>query len=340
MTLLHRALRILNRQAEPSSGSLRESEIEFVICVEGNRLEPQARLLCESIREFGGRYRNAPITALAPRAGLEPGAATIAHLQSLGVRYVAAPLNATGSPYGSINRIVAGAWVEAHSSKPYLVVLDTDTIFVGEPDFKRADAGVRPVDRKGSATSGQGDPRDAYWERLAELAGIELSQLPILTTSIDRIPIRASYNGGFMVVRRELGILTKTRDIFFASLSEGLRPGLVAHIYSSTGSVGEEASSWWGSSQAALSVAIWSLTSGVHLYDARYNIPLNNLGDPSATWTLPEGGRPILLHYHHLAETEWHDELLRILGRIGCSEKVRAWIETRLAFFSIPTTRG
>lgn len=239
MTPLHRLVKMLTRKAEPSSHSLRESEIEFVICVEGNRLEPQARLLCESLREFGGRYRNAPITALAPRAGLEPRARTIAHLESLGVRYVAAPLNRTGSPYGSINRIVTGAWAEAHSLKPYLVVLDTDTIFVAEPDFKRVDVGVRPVDRKGSASSG-----------------------------------------------------------------------------------------------AALSIAIWSIASAVHIYDSRYNIPLNNLLDPAQEWKITQDGKPILLHYHHLAEVEFQPELRRILARIGCSPDVCAWIESRLPYFA------
>lgn len=325
---------MLTRKAEPSSPSLRESEIEFVICVEGNRLEPQARLLCESLREFGGRYRNAPITALAPRAGLEPRARTIAHLESLGVRYVAAPLNRTGSPYGSINRIVTGAWAEAHSLKPYLVVLDTDTIFVAEPDFKRVDVGVRPVDRKGSASSGADDPLDAYWGRLAELANIELSRLPMMTTTIDRAPVRASYNGGFTVVRRDLGILTRTRDIFFASLDENLRPGQLCDVFSSTGFVGAEASAWWGSSQAALSIAIWSIASAVHIYDSRYNIPLNNLLDPAQEWKITQDGKPILLHYHHLAEVEFQPELRRILARIGCSPDVCAWIESRLPYFA------
>jgi hypothetical protein len=40
----------------------------------------------------------------------------------------------------------AGAWAETSSPRPYLVLLDTDTIFVGEPSFARADVGVRPVD--------------------------------------------------------------------------------------------------------------------------------------------------------------------------------------------------
>jgi hypothetical protein len=312
---------------------LHESEIAFLICVEANRLEPQARLLCESLRTFGGRYRDAPILAVSPRPSLALGPEARAHLEDLGATYVVEPLNETGSPYGTINRIVAGAWAEAFSSRPYLVLLDTDTVLVGEPAFPRADVGVRPVDVKGSASRGAGDPLDAYWTRLCTLGGIDPSRLPMISTTIDQVRIRASYNGGLTVVRRDLGVLRKTREIFFASLQEDLRPwaGKGLDITASTGSVGIEASEWWGSSQAALSVAIWSTTSGVHTFDERYNIPLHLLADRS--WSLRPGFEPVLLHYHHLAEVRHRAQLRETLTRIGCSSAAREWIGKRLSYF-------
>jgi hypothetical protein len=319
----------------PRLEQLSETEIAFVICVEANRLDPQARLLCESIRTFGGRYRQAPILAVSPRPGLALGPEARAHLEALGVTYVVEPLNETGSSYGTINRIVAGAWAETFSSRPYLVLLDTDTVFVGEPSFVRADVGVRPVDVKGSASSGDGDPLDVYWTRLCALGGIEPSRLPVISTTIDNVPIRASYNGGFTVVRRDLGILQRTRDIFFATFEENLRPltGMKLDIFASTGSVGLEASEWWGSSQAALSIAIWSRTSDVYTFDERYNIPLNNLTGPGQSWPLRRGFKPILLHYHHLAEVQYRAQLRQALKRIRCSSAVIQWIEKRLPLF-------
>lgn len=339
--MIHR-MRILKRwlgRRDP----LRESEIAFLICVEANRLEPQARLLCESLRTFGGRYREAPILAVSPRPHLAPGAEARARLEALGVTCVVAPLNETGSPYGSINRIVAGAWAEAvssHSPRPYLAVLDTDMVFVGEPSFVRADVGVRPVDFKGTASSGAGDPQDAYWVRLGGLAGIDPSRLPRLSTTMDHVRIRASYNGGFTVVRRDLGVLQKTREIFFASLQEDLRPqaGRGLDIFASTGSVGREASEWWGSSQAALSLAIWSKTSDVHIYDERYNIPLHILAGPGRSWPMAAGFEPVLLHYHYLAEPQYQSQLRQALPRIGCSPAVLDWIEERLPWFDAGQT--
>lgn len=321
--------------APGSDGPLREDEIAFLICVEANRLEPQARLLCESIRTFGGRYRRAPILAVSPRPHLALGPEARAHLDLLGVTYIVEPLNDTGSPYGTINRIVAGAWAETVSPRPYLVLLDTDTLFVSEPGFVRADVGVRPVDVKGSASSGAGDPLDAYWARMCKFGGIDPSRLPMLATTIDNVPIRASYNGGFSVVRRDLGILQKTREIFFASLAEKLRPlaGTELNIKASTGFVGLEVSEWWGSSQAALSIAIWSRTSDVYTFDERYNIPLHILADPSRSWPLRAGFEPILLHYHYLAEPQYQEQFRPVLTRIGCSSDVLRWIEERMKFF-------
>ena len=314
---------------------LAESEIAYLICVEANRLEPQARLLCESIRTFGGRYRQAPIIAISPRPHLALGPEATAHLGALDVTYAVEPLNDTGSPYGTINRIVAGAWAEAVSRRPYLVVLDTDTVLVGEPSFVRADVGVRPVDAKGSGSSGVDDPLDAYWARMCTFGGIDPSQLPMLTTTIDTVPIRASYNGGFTTVRRDLGILQRTREVFFASLAENLRPlaGAGLDVRASTGSVGREASEWWGSSQAALSVAIWSRTSDVFMFDERYNVPVHLLASAERPWPTGAGFEPILLHYHYLAEGPYQAQFRLVLDRIGCSSDVVKWIEDRFALF-------
>lgn len=327
-------MRFLKRWLGGGEDLLAESEIAFLICVEANRLEPQARLLCESLRTFGGHYRNAPVLAVSPRPHLALGAEARKRLEALGVTCVVEPLNETGSSYGTVNRIVAGAWAEAATRYPYLVLLDTDTVLVGEPAFARADAGVRPVDVKGAASSGPGDPRDAYWTRLCELGGIEPSRLPRISTTIDKVPIRASYNGGFTVVRRDLGILRKTKEIFLASLQENLRPsaGTDHDVFASTGFVGREASEWWGSSQAALSVAIWSTTSDVHTYDERYNIPLNNLTAPGASWPLRRG-KPVLIHYHHLAEPPYREQLRQAMERCGCSRKVIDWVAERLVYF-------
>ena len=45
------------------------ASLAFVTCIERGFLEEQSLLLYQSIRHFGGRYRDAPIYACCPRAG-------------------------------------------------------------------------------------------------------------------------------------------------------------------------------------------------------------------------------------------------------------------------------
>jgi hypothetical protein len=327
---------------EPPAGAgsaanepLAADQVSFVMCIEANRLEPQGLLLSESIRAFGGLYANAPIVAISPRPELALGPRSRARLRELGVAYVVEPLNLTGHPYSVINRIVAGAWAEAHLTTSHLAVLDTDMILTAEPTLARADAGVRPVDAKGSASSGINDPLDAYWARICGWAGLGLDDLPMLNTSMERQRIRASYNGGFTVVRRSLAILQHSRDIFFRSLAEDLRPlaGLGVNVRASTGLVGTASSEWWGSSQAVLSAAIWSKTRNVLVYGPNYNIPLHWLADDTSCWPMHPDSEPVLLHYHYLAEPQYRGQLSAALKKIGCSRQTTAWVFARLGLF-------
>lgn len=322
---------------------LQPEEVAFLLCIEANKLEPQGRLLCESLRKFGGDHSGSLVVAVSPRPALALGTEGRARLADLGVEYAVADLNRTGSPYGTINRIVAGAWAERLVARPYLVVLDTDMLFVRPPELQRADVGVRPVDAKGSASSGPGDPLDDYWRRICEIGGIVPDRLPYLKTTIDRVRIRASYNGGFSVVRRDLGVLAATQDAFFASYAESLRPlaGRGINVEASTGEVGIEASEWWGASQAALSVAIWSKTSDVVIYDPRYNVPLHYIAE-GYNWPLgalrseghpEEVGGPILLHYHYLADPRHRTNFMPTLERFGVGAEIRHWLNARLSWF-------
>lgn len=313
--------------------ALAADQVSFVLCLEANRLEPQGLLLCESIRTFGGRYARSPIIGVSPRPELALGAEARARFRDLGVTVIDEPLNLTGHPYGTINRIVAGAWAEARLTTSHLIMLDTDVVFTAEPRFAIADVGVRPVDMKGSASSGPDDELDVYWARICALAGIALDHIPMLHATVGQDLIRASYNGGFAVVRRSLEILQKTKDIFFQSFGEDMRPllGRGVNVKASTGLVGLAASEWWGSSQAALSAAIWSKTRDVYVYEPEYNIPVHLLVDDSRSW--PLRSRPVLLHYHYLTEFQHRQDLSKVLRKIGSPPDAVGWIVDRLGIF-------
>jgi hypothetical protein len=253
----------------------------------------------------------------------------------MGVEYVDEPLNTTCPDYAPANRVYAGAHAEAHVDTDFLVVLDSDTIWLDEPDLPvGVDAAVRPVDSKGSATRGPGDRFEAYWARMAEMCGISLDRLPLLRSTIGNEYIRASYNAGLTVARRNKGILTRCAQLFAASVSAGMRPyrGSGVDILASTGQVGQAGSEYWGSSQTALTLAIWAATDRVLHYPDHYNVPLHliaDAGDIDPRWLVHP---PVHLHYHYMFGERHHELAMELLAKLGLSPVQRDWVARRTPF--------
>ena len=301
----------------------------FVLCIENNAIRDQALLLCRSIRRFAGRYRDAPILAYAPRPGLGVDRATRIALETLQVEYVELPLNTRCQEYPPANRVFAGAHAEQRTGTDFLVVLDSDTVWLDEPQIPvDVDAAVRIVDAKGSATRGPGDRFEPYWAALATMSGTPLERLPFVTTTLGGERIRASYNGGLAMLRRRCGMLTRCAEIFAGSLRMGLKPYLGAgiEIVASTGAVGTAGSEYWGSSQTALALAIWGTTERIlHLPDC-YNLPLHLIAASSEIDPRWLARIPVHVHYHWMLGLRHRDVAIELLGRLGVRAEQRAWL--------------
>lgn len=307
--------------------------LTFVLCIENNAIGPQALLLCESIRRFGGRHREAAILAVAPRPGLGIDRPARKRLDLMAVEYAEEPLNLCCPEYGSANRVFTAAWAESRARSEWIVVLDSDTVFLSELELPTdSDAAARPVDVKGTATGGPGDPFEEYWTQLAELRGVSLDRLPFIRTTIDDHRIRASYNGGLLVVRREKGILGVWADLFARSVRAGLKPwrGAGLDVHASTGFVGREASEYWGSNQAAAALAIWSTTSRVFEYPDTYNVPLHLLAERPHLEARWRTGALVHVHYHWLFAAPYHETALAVLRDLDLAPDRLDWLEARL----------
>lgn len=307
--------------------------LTFVLCIENNAICAQALLLCESIRRFGGRHRGAPILAVAPRPGLGIDRQARRRLDAMGVEYAEESLNRVCPEYGSANRVFTAAWAEGRAGSEWIAVLDSDTVFLGELELPvEADVAVRPVDTKGSATEGPRDPFEDYWTRLAEIQGVSLDCLPFIRTTVCDRRIRASYNGGLTVVRREKGILGAWADLFSRSLAAGLKPwrGSSLNVRASTGFVGEEASEYWGSNQAAAALAIWSTTQRVVHYPDAYNVPLHLLIEQPELAARPRASPLVHVHYHWLFTDPYHPAALAGLRDLGVGQDRLEWLTARL----------
>ncbi len=295
----------------------RATTATFVLCIENNAIRDQALLLCESIRQFGGKYRASPIMAFSPRAGLAVDGETRRVLAGMGVEYVDEPINTTCREYGPANRVFAGAWAEKRANTDFMVVLDSDTVYLQEPEMPAGDVAVRPVDSKGSATRGPGDAFEDYWVALAQMCGTTIDRLPYIRATIDGQRIRASYNAGLIVARRDKGIFTRGAELFSDSLEAGMWPyrGSGIDIYASTGAVGKAGSEFWGSSQAVLAIAIWATTDRVVHYPASYNVPLHlvaSAGEIGADWCARP---PVHVHYHYMFTPQRYEVAMAIMAQ-------------------------
>lgn len=305
------------------------------MCVESGALEAQAVLLVESLREFGGRFRDAPVWAVSPRPGRRPGTATVAALEALDVRYLDETLD-TGCPeYGPANRVAAAARVEEIAGTDFLAVLDSDTFFTAEPAAfalpPGVDAAARPVDVKGICTRGTGDPCDDYWQRLCAACGVSYDRLPWVSTATGDATVKASYNGGLVVVRSGLGLFARGLDFFRLAVRRGLVPPPTAPVIrSSTGVLSPDAARWWGSSQATLALALWAGDGAATILPPGYNHPLHLHARLPAELRAAARAALVHVHYHHLLDADAlpADEVLGAAGPLGGAQ--RAWLCARV----------
>jgi hypothetical protein len=305
----------------------------FVLCIENNPIREQALLLCESIRRFAGRHRRSPILAFAPRPGLGVDEGTRRVLARMDVEYVDEPLNTSCPEYGSANRVFAAAWAEARSASDFIVVLDSDTVFLDEPELPvDADVAVRVVDSKGSATRGPGDPFEDYWVELARMGNVAIERLPYTHTTIGAERIRASYNGGLIVARRGMGMLARWAELFSRSVSAGMRPyrDSGTNIFASMGHVGQAASEYWGSNQAALALTLWAATDRVLEYPDCYNVPLHLIAEAGGIDPRWQARPPVHLHYHWMFDRAHHEVGLETLGKLGTPVDRLEWLARRI----------
>lgn len=282
-------------------------DVSFVACIEGGVLETQALLLFESIRQYAGRFSGCPIYAVSPRSGHEISNHARARLDELRITYIDKLLNTDCTEYGSANRVAAAAYIEKVYSHDLIVILDSDTLFLRQPDkiqlAANFDVAVRPVDVKGMCTSGPGDPFDHYWRELCRCCDVNYDQVPWIESFVDRRRIKASYNGGLIIVRGNLGILQRWARFFFSSVRVGLTPYTKEwHLRSGVSWVDSTASKFWGSNQAALSLAIHSTTRRVEQLPATYNYPLHQHGQLDSETIRSIFPYLVHVHYHWLLD--------------------------------------
>ncbi|MFD2057810.1 hypothetical protein ACFSQT_33425 [Mesorhizobium calcicola] len=318
----------LPREAGPAL-DIAEKSVEFVLIAEAGILEAQALLLCESIRCFAGAYSRCPITVVSPRSSRRPSLSTLRKFEQLDVEYLPIEIQSYYPQYGTSYRIHALAHVERRPGPPVIVQLDSDTIFVAEPDLSlgASSAAARPVDVKGMCTTGPGDPFDSYWRQLCALVGVDYEHLPIVRTTVGGQAVRASYNGGLFVATRACGLFQRTEAIFKQLVAADMKPWADGPTFDTgTGVLHGEATTYWGTSQAAFSLAAVAGNHPVRLLPDTHNFPLNNLAGLPA----PNAARLVHIHYHGLFSDASADVNPIMQGKLALPAAISEWLAARL----------
>ncbi len=207
-------------------------QITFVCCVESGALEAQTVRMVESLRQWGGRFANAPLIAVTPRFGPPISHKTRQSFERLNVEYLPFQTKSQYSWFKYLNKPNALVAAEERSSSEYIGWLDSDLLFVGEPDkfFLNEDEDfVACASDKNIGTTGPNDPFESYWKEICQTVGLNIEDLPWVTTAMDSKRIRLYWNSGVFVYRRRTGLgkqhletSTQMLDAYLANRNSGI----------------------------------------------------------------------------------------------------------------------
>jgi len=308
-------------------------EVEFCLLAERGVLEQQAVLLCESIRYFCGRYASAPITVISPRPERRPESWSQQRFVDLNASYLELSLASPVPDYGPSFRVLALAWRARQNGPPILIQLDSDTLFFAEPDLLQLEghaAAARPVDMVGMCSRGPGDSREDLWRAMCAVNDVALDTLSTVHTTIGGHAVRASYNGGLIVAER--GIYPLVEECFRNILAADLRPfsGANTGLRTGTGIVPPSGWEWWGTSQAAISIALAKMQRPLRILHPGYNVPLHLFDELDAP------AEPIVhVHYHWLC-TDPGEPNPMFDTRLPLTGGHREWLRERLPLAHFP----
>jgi hypothetical protein len=181
------------------------SDITFVCCVEFGWLEQQTVRMIESLRRFGGRFKDAPVIAVTPRLGPKLTRKTRAKFKECGVLHLIGSSRSPHSWLGFYNKPLALVMAEPHVVTSTACFVDSDLLFVAEPTelmfAENEDFLAFPVEIKEMGSAGPGDVFEPLWEAAAERVGITLDQIPWVNTAQSHERIRLYFNAGLMAYR-------------------------------------------------------------------------------------------------------------------------------------------
>jgi hypothetical protein len=186
----------------------KQPSMTAVVCIESGVLEPLTIRMVDSLRRFGGRFADMEVVAVTPRATPPLAKATERRLSELGVRQIRIYPRNPYSWHHYMNKAEAITYVEEQVSSEAIAWIDSDILFMREPNGLALPEGVdflaSAPDAGVIGSKGVTDSNDPFWQRSAALLGRSADDLPWLTTG-DGHRVRFYWNAGLYVYRRVTG---------------------------------------------------------------------------------------------------------------------------------------
>lgn len=294
--------------------------IAFLICTEAGPIENYSLLLVESIRKFGGTFKDVPIYSFEVRDTPKISENTLNTFKDLGVTHIREFLNQKYSYFPFANQPCLGAWAEENIDADVLVLLDSDKVFFNEPQefllSSKEDIGVRPVYIKNVGSEGEGDPNDEYWQQIYEIIGVKNNIY--VTSTIDKKKIRAYWNGGMVAAQRSLGFFSKWKNDLEKVMEKELQPRETGIFYVS---------------QTVMAATISAMTENVKTFSPQYNYPISLHHKLSESEQI--GNFDDLVSFHYTNSNKFRDKGLdKSLERLRNIDKSSAryqWLMEYLA---------
>jgi hypothetical protein len=188
-----------------------------------------AIVLIESIRTFGGAFKDAPIRVYVPERVLKTQDRFVKKFADFDaeVRTCDAPAAVLEFEYARKVFAAAKAEAEAKGVAPVLVWMDDDTVVLADPRelvlSKGKSFAYRPVMHRNIGSLYAEKPSE-FWSRVYHVLAVPPAAAFPMKTVADGETIRAYFNAGLLAVRPERGIMKKWSESFAVLCGD---PGMV-----------------------------------------------------------------------------------------------------------------
>ncbi|PWJ43301.1 hypothetical protein [Sediminitomix flava] len=290
----------------------------FIICTEQGVLEYKSILFVKSLRQFGGKFKNAEVLSYSPRKDFQPSSNTKNILKSLGVHLISENLNTEFAHYGFGNKPLVCGHAEKNTNSDLIYFFDSDQIILEEPSFlelAECDIALRPVEQKGVGAESSTDPNFKFWKEAYKTLDIVPPATKVLT-GLDLKNIYPYWNVGLVPVKASKGLFQEWESVFIHLMRKKIVPDMGITFMDQT------------------SCALTVLKKDPLLKELplSYNYPINAQDKIPEVNKVNDFGEIVSAHYHKL-----FDQHVRVnpLNELFSSSEKTTWVEEELKVMGV-----